>query len=35
MGVIVINYENQRGQLANEVLIFDGGLVKEGPGTYA
>ncbi len=31
---LVINYKNQNGGLVNEVLIFDGGLVKEGYGTY-
>ena len=31
---VVINYRNQRGQLVNEVLIFDGDLVREGHGTY-
>ncbi|MDH6244807.1 nuclear transport factor 2 family protein [Mycobacterium sp. OTB74] len=31
---IVINYRNQRGRLVNEVLIFDGALVREGHGTY-
>ncbi|MGV9800046.1 nuclear transport factor 2 family protein [Mycobacterium sp. NPDC003449] len=31
---LVINYRNQRGGLVNEVLIFDGGLVREGHGTY-
>lgn len=31
---LVINYRNQRGQLVNEVLIFDGELVREGHGTY-
>jgi ketosteroid isomerase-like protein len=32
--VLVINYRNQRGQLVNEVLRFDGDLVREGHGTY-
>lgn len=32
--VIVINYRNQRGDLANEVLIFTDGLVTAGHGTY-
>ncbi|MHC9296791.1 nuclear transport factor 2 family protein [Mycobacterium sp. LTG2003] len=32
--VLVIHYRNQRGGLVNEVLIFDGGLVREGHGTY-
>ena len=31
---IVINYRNQKGGLVNEVLIFDGDLVREGHGTY-
>jgi hypothetical protein len=31
---LVIHYRNHRGQLVNEVLIFDGGLVREGHGTY-
>lgn len=31
---IVINYRNQAGRLANEVLRFRGGLVIEGHGTY-
>ena len=34
VGVMVINYRNQKGGLVNEVLIFDGELVKEGYGTY-
>lgn len=32
--VLVINYRNQRGGLVNEVLLFDGDLVREGHGTY-
>jgi ketosteroid isomerase-like protein len=32
--VLVINYRNQRGQLVNEILRFDGHLVREGHGTY-
>lgn len=32
--VLVVNYRNQRGQLVNEVLHFDGDLVREGHGTY-
>lgn len=32
--LLVINYRNQRGQLVNEVLAFDGELVREGHGTY-
>src|ERR1700722_1394154 len=32
---LVINYRNHRGELVNEVLMFDGnGLVREGHGTY-
>ncbi|MFE5210580.1 nuclear transport factor 2 family protein [Streptomyces sp. NPDC056600] len=31
---LVVNYRNQRGGLVNEVLIFDGPLVREGYGTY-
>lgn len=31
---LVINYRNQRGGLVNEVLVFDGGLVVAGHGTY-
>ena len=31
---LVINYRNQAGGLANEVLVFDGALVVEGHGTY-
>lgn len=34
VGVLVVNYRNQNGGLVNEVLIFDGELVKEGYGTY-
>jgi hypothetical protein len=30
----VINYRNHRGESVNEVLIFDGDLVREGHGTY-
>jgi ketosteroid isomerase-like protein len=32
--VVVINYRNQRGQLVNEVLRFEGQLIREGHGTY-
>ena len=32
--VLVINYRNERGYLVNEVLEFDGGLVRRGHGTY-
>ncbi|HEX6403855.1 MAG TPA: nuclear transport factor 2 family protein [Pseudonocardiaceae bacterium] len=31
---IVINYRNRAGQLVNEILSFDGGLVVAGHGTY-
>ena len=31
---VVIHYRNQLGRLVNEVLTFEGGLVKEGHGTY-
>ena len=34
VSTLVINYRNHRGQLVNEVLIFDGDLVREGHGTY-
>ncbi|WP_372513064.1 nuclear transport factor 2 family protein [Mycobacterium cookii] len=33
-GVLVINYRNERGGLVNEVLEFDGGLVRRGHGAY-
>lgn len=32
--VVVINYRNQQGVLVNEVLMFDGDLIREGHGTY-
>jgi hypothetical protein len=32
--VLVINYRNERGGLVNEVLTFDGDVVREGNGTY-
>ena len=32
--VLVINYRNERGGLVNEVLHFDGDLVRSGHGTY-
>jgi hypothetical protein len=32
--LLVINYRNHRGESVNEVLIFDGELVREGHGTY-
>jgi ketosteroid isomerase-like protein len=31
---LVINYRNERGGLVNEVLEFDGALVRRGHGTY-
>jgi hypothetical protein len=31
--VLVINYRNERGRLVNEVLEFDGPLVRRGHGT--
>ncbi len=31
---LVINYRNHRGELVNEVLTFDGALVRVGHGTY-
>lgn len=31
---LVINYRNHRGELVNEVLTFDGALVRIGHGTY-
>ncbi|RDH74247.1 nuclear transport factor 2 family protein [Mycolicibacterium moriokaense] len=31
---LVINYRNHRAELVNEVLTFDGDLVREGHGTY-
>lgn len=31
---IVINYRNQTGKLVNEILMFSGGAVIEGHGTY-
>jgi hypothetical protein len=34
VSTLVINYRNQKGGLVNEVLVFDGDLVKEGHGTY-
>jgi hypothetical protein len=32
--ILVINYRNERGRLVNEVLEFDGDLVRRGHGTY-
>jgi len=34
VSVLVISYRNQRGNLVDEVLVFAGGLVIEGHGTY-
>jgi hypothetical protein len=34
VSVLVINYRNQNGGLVNEVLEFDGALVRRGHGTY-
>jgi hypothetical protein len=34
VGVLVVNYRNQRGNLVNEVLVFEGPLVRGGHGTY-
>jgi hypothetical protein len=34
VSTLVINYRNQRGGLVNEVLEFDGALVRRGHGTY-
>src|SRR5262249_2968986 len=33
VSTIVINYRNQRGDLINEVLVFDGDFVVEGHAT--
>jgi ketosteroid isomerase-like protein len=32
--LLVINYRNHRGESVNEVLMFDGDLIREGHGTY-
>jgi hypothetical protein len=32
--VLVIDYRDQKGALVNEVLEFDGALVRRGHGTY-
>lgn len=32
--LLVINYRKERGGLVNEVLMFDGDVVREGHGTY-
>jgi hypothetical protein len=34
VSTLVINYRNQKGGLVNEVLEFDGDLVRRGHGTY-
>lgn len=34
IGTLVINYRNQAGEVVNEVLTFEGPLVREGHGTY-
>ena len=34
VNVLVINYRNQKGNLVNEVLAFDGDLVRWGHATY-
>lgn len=34
VSTLVINYRNQTGGLVNEVLEFDGALVRRGHGTY-
>jgi len=34
VSTLVINYRNHRGETVNEILTFDGGLVREGHGTY-
>ena len=34
VGTLVINYQNQKGGLVNEVLIFEGQVVTQGHGTY-
>jgi hypothetical protein len=34
VSTLVIHYRNQKGGLVNEVLEFDGGLVRRGHGTY-
>jgi hypothetical protein len=34
ISTLVINYRNQSGGVVNEVLTFDGPLVREGHGTY-
>ncbi len=34
IGTLVITYRNHKGVLVNEVLLFEGGRVREGHGTY-
>ncbi len=34
ISTLVINYRNQAGGVVNEVLTFEGALVREGHGTY-
>ena len=34
VNTLIIHYQNQKGVLVNEVLIFDGARVKEGHATY-
>jgi hypothetical protein len=34
INTVVINYRNQSGGVASEVLTFEGSRVKEGHGTY-
>jgi ketosteroid isomerase-like protein len=34
VNTLVINYRNQAGGVVNEVLTFEGSLVREGHGTY-
>ena len=34
VGALVINYRNHGGVLVNEILLFEGGRVQEGHGTY-
>ncbi|WP_340314448.1 nuclear transport factor 2 family protein [Rhizorhabdus argentea] len=34
INTLVIQYLNQKGVTVSEVLVFDGGLVREGHGTY-
>jgi hypothetical protein len=34
VSALVINYRNERGGLVNEVLEFEGDLVRRGHGTY-